>query len=559
MFAVLLGVMTGLPQIIAIERIGSQFQGIYPTNNDDELYYLARAREVIDGHRLVAQPYLWEGKERLPLQFWVPDNLLAFLSRMMGSTNMDTFIMLDVFLPATLFLLTYAIGFMLSRSVWLALSGAIFLHFYLYFQLFNRPNSPQINFLFFLFFVMSAIRWVRSPSRLTAIILGISFGLLFHVYTYYWTYAVVAFVLAGIGYLFYRDYGHARSILQASGVAAIVAIPYFIQLFHSFNYEFYQETINRVGMIETHMPSGMYIVILASIYATVLLMAKLFGKITWSPETILVSALVFAAPIVTNQHIITGENLEFSSHYRWLASFVTVFGITHLISSVMRTTVISTPWQLGFRMFVGAIIGWSVLSAGTIAFAQSAMRQDEIDAQRYAPVLAWLREHAKADEVVFAREELSRLIPAYTSQNVFYAREANLHYMSNAEVRERFLVRNYFDPPLAREDIFDIERSVWGTYYINRWQHAQQSNKILGVFGLPKKEVARLPDEEVERLLNDDQKLKQKDFRDIIARYRVDYLVWDTPSDPEWAVDSRAPGLVLVALVGEGFRIYRIP
>lgn len=554
--AVVLGLMTGLPQIVAIERLGSDFQGIYPTNNDDELYYLARTQEVLDGHTFVAQPYLWEGKERLPLQFWVPDVLLAAIAKTLGTTPQKTFIVLDFILPAIEFLLVYAIALLLSRNAGFAIAAAILLHFGMHFSLFNRPNSPQLNFIFLLMFVLASIFWVRKPNRKLTLAFGGTLGLLFHVYAYYWTYAIVAMGLALVAFIFQKDRVRSKELIVALGVAFLIGLPYFVQLYYSFGYEFYHETVARVGMIRTHMPSGISIVVLAGIYGAMLIALRFMRKIDWNPETILVSALVFASPIVTNQHLVTGENLEFSSHYRWLASFVSVFGCAYLLGIASRSFRMSeTVWRLGI-VAMGAVIGWSFFVAGATAYAQSFMRPDEADAQRYAPVLAWFREHAERDAVIYAPEELSRLIPAYTSQNVFYAREANLHYLSDDEVRDRFLISRYFDPPLTEKDIPDIERSVWGTYYINRWQHAQQLDKPLRFFGLSASMPERFPRELISALLEEDKEYKLRIFGDLLAPYRVDYIVRDTKRGSGWQRGIPS-NLHQVAEIGDGFVIYR--
>lgn len=556
MLALLLGCAIALPQLIAIERLGKNFQGIYPTNNDDELYYFARVRDVIDGHPTVAQPYLWEGKDRLPLQFWLPDYVVAQFVSASGFGLHQVFIFMDFILPAVVCILTYAIAFVLSASRLTALVTAILLCFGMHFALLNRPISPQLNLIFFLGFILASLHWSRAPSLRSSIILGIAFGLLFHVYAYYWTYAVVALALACLGYLFLRELLRVKQLLVISAIAAVIALPYIFQLLQSFGYEFYSETVARVGMIETRMPSGVYIVGLAAVY-TIFLAALLMRKrITLTPETILVSALVFAAPIVTNQHLLTGQNLEFSSHYRWLASFVSVFGFVHLL------TVSGVVNGRGSRRFVtlsvGALVGYSLMSAGATAFAQTFMRQDEIGMQRYAPLLVWLQEHAQPDDVVFADEELSRIIPVYTSQNVLYVREANLHYMHDREVEERFLAQNYFEAPLTREDIPRIERAVWGTYYINRWQHAQQLNKLSRMFGFSGQYPERFPQDRVDALIEHDLMIKKQSFRSVLAPYRVNYVVWDTKKYPNWAIDDQMKREEFLAEVGDGFRVYRM-
>lgn len=65
------------------------------------------------------------------------------------------------------------------------------------------------------------------------------------------------------------------------------------------------------------------------------------------------------------------------------------------------------------------LIGWIVFSMVSTVNAQIKPNQQEIEWQKYGPILDWLRENTVKDSVVFANQELSSLIPAYTSDNVF--------------------------------------------------------------------------------------------------------------------------------------------
>lgn len=175
--------------------------------------------------------------------------------------------------------------------------------------------------------------------------------------------------------------------------------------------------------------------------------------------------------------------------------------------------------------------------------------------QRYGELMTWFTRTIQTDEVVFANRTISSLLPAYTPANVFYAREANLHYMSDAEVEARYLVNTYFDPPLSRERILADERAIWGTYYINRFQHNAQGNKLRRALGLSERVVERYPEKEISELIEKSGRLKNLPFRDVIALYRVDYIVWDKKADPRWRVEDHVPSAQKIVDGGD-FAIY---
>ncbi len=552
--AVLIGIITVLPQLLIIRALGTSWNGVYPEINDDERYYLARGQDVVDGHTHIAQPYLWEGKEQVALQFWVPDVLIAWSARITDVPLPVVFQIADVLLPAIIFLLLYALGYSVSRSKLLALTAAVVLHVGIYLSLFGRPISPQVTLPFLLLFLWSLVRLVRSPHPrwLEYVPLGVAFGLLFHVYTYYWTYAVVTIAAIGVLLLWMRAWLHVRALIIACMCAFVIAIPYLLQLVAANGYPEYAETLRRVGMITTHMPSGILVTSLSGVYALLWCVGVWQKIIPIDRVSAGWFAIVLSTGIVMNHHVITGQNLEFSSHYRWLGVIVFVFGILYLWS-VCRTRFSQcarlTP------LVAGVCIGVSLFNGVQLVYAQSQVTERIYAEQRFGNVLQWLRTETPKDSVVFADPELSSLIPAFTSNNVFYASPALLHYMSNEEVRTRFLAQRYFDVSLSDTAITEGERGIWGNYYVDRYGHATQQNILRRVLGLPELFVERYPTEDIKLLQQVWKEYKQQSFRDLIVPFRVDYIIWDTLRYSSWNIAGE--GFTELVAIGD-FRVYRM-
>ena len=79
--AVIVGTATLLPQLIAIRSAGNDFNGVYPDNSSDELYYSARVKDIVDGHTFISNPYILEHKDGISAPFWVPDYFIALTSK----------------------------------------------------------------------------------------------------------------------------------------------------------------------------------------------------------------------------------------------------------------------------------------------------------------------------------------------------------------------------------------------------------------------------------------------------------------------------------------------
>ena len=174
------GLATLAPQIIAISGV-SNFQGIYKPFNIDEFYYMARAKDVADGHYFLSNPYLYEYKNGLPMQFWLPDFILAEPLSLLDIDIYPGYMIYDFILPAILTLLSYIILFLLTKNIHLSLIGAIFLHLGLFLSDFNRAPSPQLIFIFWQLTLIAWLVYLDKKSTRRAILVGLCLGLLFHI------------------------------------------------------------------------------------------------------------------------------------------------------------------------------------------------------------------------------------------------------------------------------------------------------------------------------------------------------------------------------------------
>src|SRR3989338_10909875 len=80
-WVIIIGLAVGLafllPQFSFQLVLGDDFQGVYRSISNDELWYMARAQEVVDGHYFLKNPYFLEHKDGLPVQFFLADVVLA--------------------------------------------------------------------------------------------------------------------------------------------------------------------------------------------------------------------------------------------------------------------------------------------------------------------------------------------------------------------------------------------------------------------------------------------------------------------------------------------------
>ena len=158
--------------------------------------------------------------------------------------------------------------------------------------------------------------------------------------------------------------------------------------------------------------------------------------------------------------------------------------------------------------------------------------------QNYAPVFDWLNKNTPKDSVVYANIEISRLIPVYTANNVYYVREANLFFISDDEVLNRFILNNFFEK-FDKGFVTENVRSIYGVRYIDIYGHAVQGNKLRRLLGLNLEPEIYLPEEAIAKAIARADELQEGDFLEELKRFRVDYLVWDKTKNPNWEIGQR--------------------
>ena len=77
LIAVVLGSLMIWPFFYFQVALGDEYGGILNQVIDDELFYMARIKDVVDGYPTLGNAYLFEHKNQLPQQLFLPEFLLA--------------------------------------------------------------------------------------------------------------------------------------------------------------------------------------------------------------------------------------------------------------------------------------------------------------------------------------------------------------------------------------------------------------------------------------------------------------------------------------------------
>lgn len=546
-----------LPALVTKFRYNVPFSNLVNIRIDDEFFYYARIRDVIDGYPTIGNAYLWEHKSKPPSPVFIGEWLIAQPLKIFRMNVVAGGVLYDFLLPPVNFILVYACFFILTRRRWLALAAAALLFLFLFPSDFGRSVSPQFNFIFWLTLLLLALALIHSPPPRRRYFLmffaALNFGLLFYIYAYYWTFYLTLFAIFIFLLGFSRLWGEVKSVTAIAAGGLICAVPYFLTMLRAMRLPEYGETLRRLGLIDTRFPSGLAIVIPAVILLAVLAFSIRRKIVFWDRLTIFLASGLLGSIVVVNQHIITGKNLEFSSHYYLPAAFWMSFVVAYIASALITRW---TRYERVLTMCLGGLAAVVVIFySGLNLLSTFRSLPAGNSGDRYTAVMDWINRNVKKDEVVYASGDLSMLIPIYTSANVYFAVPARLAFVPNAEILDRFIINNWYRL-LTRDFVIANLRSIYGVYDIDLAAHTAQENRVRPLFGLPPLPVNTLSEDAAAKVANRYAELHRGNFERELKKYRIDYLIWNRVSEPQ-ARFGELPFLEKLNDVGE-FRIYRV-
>lgn len=548
--AVVLGVLVSLivafPQVYF--RIDHRSDGIY---QGIELLpdspWTSRVREIQDGHGL-GSVYYKEGKGDPYLHLPLGSMVVAYMGEAFSLDINNTILLSRLVLPFLATLLIYSFVYLLSRDKWAALcsAGLILLADSItgfsgvskilhgvgpssFLELARPVYSVMIFVPFFAFLILfwqayQKISWKWGVA--SAIVLGSNF----YNYFYTWTYLYAFGFILGLALIIKKKWPELKMIVGVFLGALVVAIPYFVNLYKASLYPLYQELSLRHGIVTSHAP------IFIGITVTLSIIVFLIGFPREDNKRYFFGLALLLAPILClNQQILTGKVLQ-TGHYHWYfhRPLAVIFVLTVVFYWLAKRGWQTTKKGLALviilaSLFTGAFVqSWSYFvdyptrDGGAIAIAR----------QRYGPVMQWLNNNAKKEEVVLANEETSQITVIYTPLNVYYHRSVQL-FLSATEERMldatfTFYRLNGVDKKNMREviskDSENISADVYGIYYRDNF----------GSYALPKEKLAEIEALYEKTLATPTPKWLEQ----TLKKYEVNYIVWDKVTDPLWRLDQ---------------------
>lgn len=568
LFAVVVGALSVAPMVLAPLALGDQYQGIPFFYQSDSDIYLSQLQDVYDGHLSASSPVFYEYKNTPPLVLPIGEYFYLIPSMLLG-IPLVTFVTFSMFLfPAVLFLLSYTFVYKLAgrERSWAsritALAGGLMV--VLGYDLVDFRTI--IDGLMGGFDSLLLILWTRPINPITGGILLLSYLLIVWTlinreaskYQYHLAIGGGALLALMSGYIF--SYGIALSItavltlilfFQRNRIAlkrvalglAVGVFPLFAQLYSvvTSTVQSGNSSLTKGGILYTHVPLINKLLVAAFIIfflVTVLFMRreKIFPARQevwwWFSFAILVGAFL---PYI--QQIITGVTI-------WPQHLVQYsIPLSILIGFIILIRIIQPHFKYIWASVVAVTIFLSVLYGVLAASTYTVVLDTYKDMQRPAELFNMLNNNAPQDCVVFALEGgdyLTNKIPAHTHCNVYHS-----SYTFFGVPQDR-VVHNYMAllrfrgiggediTSYLRENRREVQRELFTdwkqrfAYKKDPWlQKITRDGEIEVWFTMTVRDFA-----------DQYQAFLAEDFVRILQKYRLDYVVWDRMTYPEWNAEN---------------------
>lgn len=475
---VLMGIIIVLTTIPAVDTylvLGTVSPPFPPTFTDETFYY-ARMQTIVKGYTAGGNPYFLEHRNDPPLVIfggaWI-DAIPQLLGLSFNEALWVNMIVWSLLFASFLYWLFWE----LRTPRWVAVFGTVLLYIESYWHMW-RPVNFQPIFPFYFLFYIALLRLIREQSRKNIALLSFAVGSAFYLYGYLWQAALITLGLLFFYALIRKQWGLLKASFFSGLFACIIGSPvvlYALWLSHTSPY--FWESVYRLGLVNTHLPmaeviySGGWVGVTCAFVAVLLWRVRALRE---DKEFVLLSAFIgisgFGLWIMQGSNLITGKLLETGEHVRilmlpWFMFCTIAIGVFLW----RRRTLLSKALRI-FSAVVIAVL--TVLNIHYTYYYFSQFIPANINQplwqteETYVKPLAWLQSNSKEPEVVWSdpHDYLSNNIPIFTKDFTLYAQFGWFELMPEGEIRERYLVSQYFNNPTVQ----DLESTDEMALYIGR-------------------------------------------------------------------------------------------
>jgi hypothetical protein len=439
------------------------------------------------------------------------------------------------------------------------------------FNMFVRPIIPLYGLLFLFAYLNVLARALKSGGWKNIFCAGISFGALFYVYPFTWTFALALMGSLVLVHVVLRNTAQVKMVLIIMAIGLAVG-SYTLMKTYTFPHSVIGRQILYYAIDDTknHTPAHV-----SKISLLVLALLAIFAYQNRKNESLpLLLAIILSSWICLNQQVITGQSPQIM-HYFWYFTIPTsiVVGF-YLAWSLLQNTKLSFVRKYGWIVLVLLIAGAFFTAArqqylGTLATFE--LRQY---AQSYRTVFDALNRDPKPGVILSSQHFFGQYLIVYTQHDLFWHSQALVFNTPLERITGALYVYMYLDKE-ARNDFVprlkrigtEPEASDYGDnrqypiiyrFLSGYWSGFSANAYSLGLQAQDSAVLAKR-DEGISRLFEGYKKAASnpQGIIDILKSSDVNYIVWDKNKNPTWDL-SFLSSLLQEVVVSNGIYLYKI-
>ena len=452
----IVGIIALAPHIIFPLQLGKEYKGVYMMQTANETEYLARIKEVTEGHwKLGAVPF-YEYKNNPPL---MPPNVLDFLyagaNFTTGISISNLVIISKFFLPALFFLLIYFLIRQLTKNKDFlsnkinAVGGGLLvvlgydlvdygsLISYIKgvnspsdFLLWTRPINPILGGMLIFGFLLAFWKLYKNDtdgrkSKYLIFSAGFLFFLAITSYFFSWGIILSFLVVFGAVSLLSKNWLLLRRICSIAFLGILFSTPYLYNIYLATKNQIYKESAVRTGIFygrELMLNKFLILALAVFVAASFVVFIKNKKKESfnfWGEKWWFVClAMIVCGFIAFNQQLITGQTV-------WPYHFVQ-YTIPLSVTALFITLYNFSFFSYGFRMVWVTIVFISIASSLSFGvYTQSMAYKNNFanykEKQKYAEVFEWINKNANKNCVILTgeRQFLTKALIIYTACDTY--------------------------------------------------------------------------------------------------------------------------------------------
>jgi len=560
---VLMGIVLALTTVPVLDTfvvLGDPLPAIAPTFTD-ETFNHARVQPIVEGHVTGGHPYFFEHRDDLPLVIFAGAWINA-LPQLAG-LSFNSALIFNFILWSLLFAMC---GYWLFRELktppWVAVFGTVLLYVQSYAHVWRPINLQPVYPFYFLFYIALA-RLVREQSRKNIVLLGLATGAVFYLQSYIWQTFVVTLGVLFVYALLRKNWPLLKATFFSSLVGGVIGLPvslYALWLSHTSPY--FWESVGRLGLVNTHLPMAEVVYSGGWVGVMLVLLALLYWHgmaLRVNTEFIFLSSFVSVGGlglwIMQGSNFITGKLLETGEHIRPLIMLWLVYCTISVGVFLWRGRA-----QLSRGLQALAFGGLLLLGGVSLYYTYdyfSPFLPSHIDTEGwktqelYAKPFEWLQSVEKNPVVVWSdpHDYLATNVPIFTRHYTLYTFFGLLELVPEGEIRERYLVSQYFNNPsladlksdneawlyLGRHDFPHAAKTIEREVKICRIIFFWDKGKNCGTIPTPQSLLGDKFFNDLENKFKSDIKPNIKTY---LKKYHVSYILKDKTLNPKYRPEA---------------------